>query len=1041
MKRLVLGLGLLCVLVLPAGIQAEDEARDLAGDEGIPITSHVFGDLPVREIGPAIMSGRISALDVVDDDPRIMFVGTAGGGVWRSRDGGISFAPVFDEHCQSIGCVTIDQARPDTIWVGTGESWVRNSVSVGDGIYRSTDGGRTWEHKGLPNSERIAEIIIHPENPEVVYAAVLGPLWSAGQERGLYRTTDGGQTWEKILYVDDTTGCNDIAIDPQEPDIMYAAMWQFRRAPDFFTSGGPGSGLHKSMDGGRTWRKIQDGLPQGDLGRIAIAVMPSRPSVLYAAVESGKSGFYRSDDLGESWRLTTTEKGITGRPFYFQHLVPDPRDHERVYKMNTFVQVSTDGGENFQGLGGRAHADGHAMWIDPHNPRRMVLGTDGGIYISQSRGSSFRHVANLPVSQFYRVSVDDHRPFRVYGGLQDNGSWCAPSRSEAGIENRDWENLGGGDGFAVVVDTADEDIVYWEWQGGNIRRQDRRTGEDKDIKPLEWEGGPELRWHWNTPIVVGNGPESRLYVGSQFLHRSTDRGDSWEVISPDLTTNNERWQRQAESGGLTVDNTTAENHCTIFSIAESPLNRNIIWVGTDDGNLQVTGNGGRDWRLTNKDLAGLPAGTWVSCVEASRHNPNEAFATFDGHRRGDMRPHVYHTVDMGRSWTRLATAEIQGHAHVIRQDPVNADLLFLGTEKGLFISLDRGRHWARFAEHMPPVGIRDMAIQARASALVMGTHGRGIWIMDDLEPLRNLTRENIESGVALLASRPAEIRVPRGRSFSPGDEHYAAPNPDSDAVIAYYLQKRHLFGEMKIEIFTPEGELLTTLPGGKRKGLNFVTWSPRLKPPKVAPSPVLDPSTSFAAAVGPPAPEGVYTYRLTKGKRQYEGSLEVRYAPDYPHDPAERAAQQKVVDELYGMLARLAYVAEAAVDLRDAARQRADTLGEKEKLARKLRSFADEVDAFHSTLMVTEDVQGIPGVRKLREKVVRLYAAIAGFGGAPTESQVQRLAVFRKEIAAADGAFGDLTAGKLAKLNKGLQKKGLAPLELLTREAFAERER
>lgn len=1032
MRGFVLVLGLILVLALPTGAQE--------GDGGIPISSHVFGDLPVRGIGPAIMSGRISALDVVDDQPRTMFVGAAGGGVWRSTNGGVSFEPVFDDHCQSIGCVTIDQARPDTVWVGTGEVWVRNSVSVGDGIYRTVDGGRNWENLGLADSERIAEIIIHPEKPEVVYAAVLGPLWSAGEERGLYRTVDGGETWERILYVDDTTGCNDIAIDPQEPDIMYAAMWQFRRSPDFFTSGGPGSGLYKSMDGGETWRELTEGMPEGDLGRIAIAVMPSRPSVLYAAVESEESAFYRSDDLGESWRQTTDEKSIKGRPFYFHHLVPDPQDHERVYKMNTWMLVSSEGGERFRGMGGWVHADGHAMWINPRDPEHIVLGTDGGVYISYDRGGNFRHVRNLPVSQFYRVSVDERDPYRVYGGLQDNGSWYAPSRSVAGIENRDWENLGGGDGFAVVVDRGDENIVYWEWQGGNISRHDLRTGEDKDIKPLEWDGGPELRWHWNTPIVVSPTDASRLYVGSQFLHRSTDRGDTWERISPDLTTDDKDLQRQTESGGLTVDNTTAENHCTIFSICESPLNRNVIWVGTDDGNLQVTQNDGEDWREVSGAAEGLPDGTWVSCVEASRHNPNEAFATFDGHRRGDMTPYVYHTEDMGRNWRRLDTEEVQGYAHVIRQDPTNPDLLFLGTECGLFISLDRGRHWAHYAENMPPVSIRDMVIQEREGSLVMGTHGRGIWIMDDLTPLRHLTREAIDSKVALLDSRAAVIRIPRGRSHAAGNTHYAAGNPRTSAVIAYYLQKRHMFGEMKIEIFSPEGELLKTLPGGKRKGLNFVTWSPRLKPPKVAPSPTLDPSTSFAGAYGPPAPEGRYTYKMTKGKQVYEGFVDVGYDKDYPHGPAERAEHQKVVSELYDMLNNMSYVAEAATDLRDGARERADTLKEKDKLGRKLREFADEVDAFHGTLMVTEEVQGIPGVKKLREKVVRLYAAIAGYGGRPTASQMARLEVFRQEIAAANEDFIELTAGKLEKLNKDLEKKEMEPLVLLTLEEYEKRE-
>ncbi len=1036
MKASVLVLGTIIILSAGFALGAEPVADE---NKGIPVTTHVFGDLRARGLGPAVMSGRISALDVQDNDPRLMYVGTSGGGVWRSLNGGVDFESVFDDHCQSIGAVTIDQARPDTVWVGTGEVWVRNSVSVGDGIYQTVDGGKTWTNKGLIDSEHIAEIIIHPTDPAIIYVAVLGHLWNANEERGVFKTTDAGKTWQKVLYIDENTGCTDIAIDWQEPDILYAAMWQFRRSPDFFESGGPGSGLHKSMDGGKTWKKLEKGLPQGDLGRIAIAVMPSRSSVLYAAVESKDSAFYRSDDLGESWYQTNDEKVVKGRPFYFSHLVPDPQDHDRVYKMNTRMVVTGDGGKRFQGLGGWVHADGHALWVNPNNPRHLVLGTDGGVYISHARGNGFRHVSNLPVSQFYRVNVDNREPYRVYGGLQDNGSWFAPSRSPSGIENSDWVNIGGGDGFAVVVDALDPEIVYWEWQGGNISRKDLRTGENKDIKPLPTSDGPDLRFHWNTPMATSATDPKRLYVGSQFLHRSTDRGDSWDIISPDLTTNDKNKQRQEESGGLTIDNTAAENHCTIFSISESPLNKNIIWVGTDDGNLQVTSDDGKKWRKVNKNIAGLPRGTWVSCVEASRHNPNEAFVTFDGHRTGDMQSYLYHTVDMGRTWTSISTDELSGHTHVVRQDPVNADLLFLGTESGLYITLDKGLHWARFKENFPPASVRDMIIQERENSLVTATHGRGIRVIDDITPLRQLTVAALTEPVTIMESKPAVLRIPQWKSQSPGDTHFAADNPPSSAVLTYYLNKRHMFGDMKIEIYSPEGELLKTLPGSKRKGLNFVTWSPRLKPPKVAPSPTLDPRTSYAGAVGPSAPEGRYTYKLLKGKKVYEGYVDVGYEQSYPHSKEVRAAQQKTVSELYAMLSRMAYVSEAATELRDASRARAGLFKEKDKLAKQLREFADEVDEFNGRLMVTDEVQGISGQKKLREKVVGLYAAISGYGGLPTEGQLNRLDDFRKKINQTNEEFVKLTAHKLEKLNKKLVKKDETEIQLLTLEEFEKR--
>ncbi len=1035
MKRSVRVLALALVLTCSAGLSYSSPKSDNA-EGGIPLSAFVFGDLRARAVGPAVMSGRISALDVQDDDPRLMYVGTSGGGVWRSRNGGINFESVFDDHCQSIGAVAIDQARPDTVWVGTGEVWVRNSVSVGDGIYKTTDGGKTWANMGLTDSERIAAVIIHPTDPDIIYVAAMGHLWDANEERGVFKSTDGGKTWSKILYIDENTGCSDLEIDPQEPDILYAAMWEFRRSPDFFKSGGPGSGLHKSSDGGKTWKKLENGLPAGELGRIAVAVMPSRTSVLYAAVESESSAFYRSDDLGESWYQTSDADNIKGRPFYFGHLEPDPQDHDRIYKMSTYMLYSSDGGERFQNLGGRVHADGHALWINPNNPRHLVLGTDGGVYISHARGDGFRHVSNLPVSQFYRVNVDDRQPFRVYGGLQDNGSWYAPSRSPSGIENSDWVNLGGGDGFAVAIDQLDPEIVYWEYQGGNISRKDLRSGEHKDIRPLPSSDGPDLRFHWNAPIVTSPTDPMRLYFGSQFLHRTVDRGESWETLSGDLTTNDKDLQRQKQSGGLTIDNTRAENHCTIFSICESYLDKNIIWVGTDDGNLQVTKNDGKKWSKVTPEAKELPDGTWVSCVEASRHNSEEAFVTFDGHRTGDKQTHVYHTTNMGRTWSSLTTDEVYGHAHVIRQDTVNPDLLFLGTENGLFVTLDKGLHWARFENNFPQASVRDMIIQERENSLVTATHGRGIRIIDDITPLRQLTVAALAEPVTIMESRPAILRIPRGRAHSPGNTHFAAGNPSSSAVMSYYLNKRHMFGEMKIEIFSPDGELMKTLPGSKRKGLNFVPWYPRLKPPTVAPSPTMDPRSSFAAAVGPSAPEGRYTYRLIKGKNEYEGYFDVGYDADYPHSKADRAEQQKIVSELYEMLSRMAYVAEAATDLRDEVRERADKFKEKDKLARQLREFADVIDGFRATLMAADEVQGISGQSELREKVISLYAAISGYGGMPTQSQIARLVDFREDIQTANETFLEITAEKLNEFNKKLVKKDQAELQLLTLEEF-----
>jgi len=1032
-------------LVLIAGALLAPSAASLAvaaepADTGVEIGPHVFGALRARSIGPAVMSGRIAALDVVDADPRIIYAGAASGGVWQSKNGGVTFKAIFDDHNQCIGAIAVDQAHPDTVWVGTGEPWVRNSVSVGDGLYRTTDAGQKWQRVGLEQTERIGKIVVHPTNSAVVYVAALGHLWDANEERGLYRTEDGGKTWQKLLYVDENTGCSDLAIDPQQPNIIYAAMWQFRRSPDFFTSGGPGSGLYKSSDGGSTWRKLTKGLPVGELGRIALTISPADPSVVYAVVEAEKTAFYRSDDRGETWSLKSDAPSIKGRPFYFSLIIADPQDVDRVYKTGGGLLVTRNGGDTFGGAGGWVHPDYHAMWINPADPNHMVVGTDGGIYITHNRGSGWGYVANLPVSQFYRVSCDDRQPFNVYGGLQDNGSWYAPSRSPGGIENSDWVNLGGGDGFAVVVDGQDDNIVYWEWQGGNINRRDMITGESKDIKPLPTVGEPDYRFNWNTPIVTSATDPTRLYVGSQFLHRSIDRGESWQRLSDDLTTDDPEKQRQLESGGLTIDNTNAETHCAIFTISESPRDKAVIWVGTDDGNVQVTTDDGKSWRKVSGKIDGLPDGTWVSCIEPSPHDRATALVTFDGHRTGDKRPHVYVTTDLGQHWRSITNETIEGYAHVIRQDPVNRDLLYLGTESGLYITLDGGLHWARFEEEFPPVSVRDMVIQQRESALVIGTHGRGVYIIDDLTPLRQLTREMLAADVALLVSRPTVLRTPQYKQQFPGDDYFVAGNPTRSATIIYYLKKRHMFGDMKLEVFAADGELIKTLPGSKRKGLNFVRWSPRKKPPKVAPSPVLDPMTTFAAMFGPTAPEGTYTYQLTKGQEVYSGDIVLQYDPESPHSAADRTLQQQTVSELYEMLARLSYVAEALAGARDDARARAQQPPAEGKLQEQLTEFADELDAQHKALMVTEEVQGISGRKELREKVVRLYAAVAQYGGRPSRSQLDRLTVFEHDIAEADAAFTQFIGQKLPGLNERLEKEGLDAIVLLSEQEYAARE-
>lgn len=1008
-------------------------ARPTAGE--VKIDSNTFGAIQARSIGPAAMSGRIMAIDAVINEPRIIYVGAASGGVWKSINGGTTFKPVFDKYTQSIGAIAIDQDHPETVWVGTGESDTRNSSSVGTGIYKTTDGGENWQLMGLEKSERISKIVIDPKNSETVYVAVPGHLWDANEDRGLYKTVDGGKTWQKILYANADTGCADVVIDPQEPKILYASLWQFRRKPYFFTSGGPGSGLYRSMDGGKNWTKLTNGLPPGDLGRIALSIAPSRPSVLYANVEANKTALYRSEDMGSSWTRVSTDFNIQVRPFYFSDLLVDPKDYNRVYKPGYYLSVSADGGQSFSPLAELAHPDHHALWIDPSNPFHLLLGTDGGVYTSFDRGKTWRFLRNLPISQFYHVNHDMENPYNVYGGLQDNGSWMGPSQSTNGVENKDWRNVGFGDGFHVWADPADDDIIYAEFQGGKIIRHHKSTGEFKEIGPSAKEGQPKLRFNWNTPIEISEKNPATLYVGAQYVYRSTNRGESWEQISKDLTTNDPAKQKQEESGGLTIDNSTAENHCTIFTISASPLNENLIWAGTDDGNVQLTRDEGKTWTNVVGNLPALPRNNWVSSVEASFHDPATAYATFDGHQTGDMKTYVYKTTDYGATWTSITTEALKGFAHVIREDRVNPNLLFVGTEFGLFLTIDGGKQWAQFTGNLPNVSVRDLAIHPRESDLIIGTHGRGIYIVDDITPLRKINRDILESKLAFLETRAAQIRFPRFSQDFPGQDEFVGSNLPEAAMITYYLKERHMFGDLKIEIFDSTGKLVTSVPGGKRKGINRVPWYMRLKPPKTAPSPQL----AGGALFGPTLPEGTYTVKLLKGEETYSTQITLHPDPTIPHSAEDRKLQNETTMKLYQMQERLAFIADLVTDARDQAKARAEKLSKGDGLAKSLRTFADKLDTLHKTLVATKE-GFITGEEQLREKVVELYLFVSNFAGRPTDSQLARLGVLEKEIEKANAAYEEIIGKELQSLNSRLKNKRLDPIGVMTKEEWEKKQ-
>ncbi|MFN0014792.1 MAG: WD40/YVTN/BNR-like repeat-containing protein [Saprospiraceae bacterium] len=1002
------------------------------------LTSATFGAIEARNIGPAVMSGRITAIEGVNNNPKVLYVGTAGGGVWKTTTAGVLFEPIFDKHPQSIGALAVDQSRPDVVWVGTGESNMRNSVAIGLGIYRTTDGGRNWSRMGLEKSEHISKIIIHPSEPNTVYVAVPGPLWSAGPDRGLYKTTDGGKTWEKILYTDDKTGCADIIMDPRNPDVLLASMWQFRRTPYSFASGGPGSALHKSTDGGKTWRKITNGLPTGTFGRIALALAPSAPDNVFAIVESENTSLLISADGGETWKHQSATSNVTARPFYFSTLAVDPKDPKRVYRPAFSLSISSDGGFSFADGdgGGWIHSDHHALWINPNSTNHLYLGTDGGVYMSLDQGVSWTHLKNLPVSQFYQVAADEQAPYHVYGGLQDNGSWRGPSQSRGGIENRDWESLNGGDGFWVQPDAQDPNIVFAESQGGNLNRVNLKTGQSKLIQPQEKQGDPKYRWNWNTPVVKSRANPNALYCGAQFLFKTTDLGNTWTRISPDLTTNDTVKQQQYASGGLTLDNSSAENHCTIYSIGPSPLDDNLIYVGTDDGYIQITRDGGKNWSLISQNIAGVPKGAWVSRVTPSRHDRNRAFATFDNHAYGDMRTYAARTDDGGKSWSLISNSDVlQGYAHVIIEDLENPDLLFLGTEFGLYISNDGGINWVLYKAGFPEyVAVRDLLIHPRTNDLVAATHGRGIFIVDDISPFRRLTPELLQRDAVLLPTRQVPVTTGHYGQAFPNTDSYAGPNSSENATIQYFLKERLSTGEANIEIYDPSGKKVVTLPATKRKGINVVRWDMRSAPPKAAKGVLVrgEPG-AYAGFFGQLALPGTYEVRLKAGNFSDKGTLQL--VPDPVQPELDYAKRHAISSDLFGLVEDLGLLVAQVQSAKDTADRRA-TLVKDKALKNKLAQYTANLEAFRKTLTETIESKGITGEQQLRARLGRLYLFTEVSDDLPTTSVMDRKEVIREELRQAR-AKADVFFGKdLAVLNAGLRKEKLTEIAVLDKAGF-----
>jgi photosystem II stability/assembly factor-like uncharacterized protein len=765
-----------------------------------PVDLAKFKSLKIRNIGPAGMSGRVTSIAATNTTNPVLYVGTASGGLWRSENAGMSWQPIFDaQPVQSIGAVAVAPSNPSVIWAGTGEGNPRNSHNSGKGIYRSLDAGRTWKCMGLEDTRTIHRIIIDPRQENVVYAAALGSPWGPNPDRGVYKSSNGGETWEKVLFVNDTTGCADLIIDPSNPNKLIAAMWEYHREPWFFTSGGRGSGLYMTLDGGKTWQRQDEknGLPAGKLGRIGLGISASRPNVVYALVEAKPTTLFRSDDGGFTWKKRA-DTDIGNRPFYYAEFYVDPLNENRIYNLWSVVSLSEDGGKTFSTLMGynAVHPDHHAWWIDPRNPDFMIDGNDGGLTITRDRGKTWALVENLPVGQFYHVDYDMATPYNVMGGLQDNGSWVGPSEVWAmgGIRNYHWREVLFGDGFDVAAKRNDPNVVYAMSQGGELNRVDKETGETIGLKPIHPEG-KRLRFNWNAAMAMDPFNNSGIYFGSQYLHHSVDGGLSWRIISPDLTTNDSTKQRQSKSGGITLDATAAENYTTIIAIAPSPIEQELVWVGTDDGNLQRTRNGGQSWENLSGKLPGAPSGAWIPQIEASAIHAGEAFVVLNDYRRNNWEPYAYHTRDFGQSWKRIADGkQVTGHCLSIVQDPVEEKLLFLGTDQGLWFSVDAGENWTQWKKDFPAVPVQDLKIHPREHDLIVGTFGRALWIMDDIRPLRMLAAQGkslLDKEVVLLPIHnaiQAEYRSVDGVRFN-GEADYGARNPSRGAEIVLYIRQ------------------------------------------------------------------------------------------------------------------------------------------------------------------------------------------------------------------------------------------------------------
>lgn len=982
------------------------------------VSEEALKNLRWRAIGPSNMGGRIDDFAVIENNPHTFFVGTATGGVWKTTNNGTTWEPVFDETgSPSVGDITVAPSDPNILWVGTGEPNNRQSSSWGDGVYRSLDGGKTWQNMGLKDTKHIGRIAIDPQNPNNVYVAAAGHLWGPNKERGVFKTSDGGKTWSQSLFINENTGAIDIAMDPQSPMTIYAAMYQRRRTPFGFNGGGPHSGLYKTIDGGATWTKMTSGLPDGITGRIGIDIYRSNPNTVYAVIENAKGGIFRSDDRGATWRKMSD---TNHRPMYYSKIRIDPNNDQRIWMLGAPMFVSEDGGRTFQtNVVTRIHGDYHAMWINPANSNHMIVGSDGGIHISYDRGRSWDYINTIPLGQFYEISLDNRKPYWVYGGLQDNGSWAGPSGTlnSEGVTNDDWFRIGGGDGFYVQVDPKDHNILYVESQGGAVSRLDLKTTERKSIRPEARPGEKPYRFDWNSPILISSHNNNTIYFGGNRVFRSTDRGDSWSTISDDLSRDQDR-DKIAIMDALPDKDMLSrhdgqETFGHVVTLTESPLKEGLLYAGTDDGNLHISRDAARTWKNLTGKVRGVPQGTYVSRVIASRFNEATAYVTFDGHRSNDYNTYVFMTTDYGETWKSLKNNLPAGAtARVIREHIRNPNLLFLGTEFGAFVSFDRGNRWLRLKGNLPTVRVDDIQIHPRDNDLVLGTHGRSVWVLDDISPLEQMSEAVMAADVHLFDLRPAtQVRL-YGRKGNTGHKYFSAPNPPYGAAISYYVKDKPK-DDVKIVIVNSSGKVVRELTGPKEAGLNRVVWDLRHSSP-------ITPQQGQQAggggggggggfgAAGPRVPPGDYTIKVMVAGKQATKNVRVEEDSRIQISDADRARWSEASMKVYDLVKSADAARRSVASLKTQLTAVQDSLKKMPNVPQGItaaaKSVADQVDDLQRKLVSTPDASGgagppLPGTpRPLFNRVAQLGGALDNYTAAPTAEQLARIEDLSKEL-------------------------------------------